>query len=412
MATSTQQAYAEALLFDTATGKIQVYHPLVITAGKTPAIPVAKPTLTATTIVGLWFGFNGDKLHLTGTGLTLGNCVNGLPNGDVFGQVAGCNAKQFFAAVNAATAKGVKLNPPPPPLGTATDGGPCLTTRDFALIDQDQSDNVVTTYLLTGTGQTAVNTATNKANLAAATEITNGSDNALLEGLNGLMQCKSYKAPSVQNNGLLIGAQGLKCLSAALHQQKPIALVPKGDPMVRVTVPTTATTTTTFANLGKLNLYRELVNQPPAANLGEASTLFYCYYMSIIQPARLMRNKALFLSGKINSVNCFYHFFRNAFKTCNTLSFTHRHAHTHPAGPTVDAAVGNNMFTFLSARFVGSYGNMNCGVLLGAPAPMKVPIQSVLCGPHRTAERAKHCPEQVSSSPIVCISSSRRMSMG
>jgi hypothetical protein len=74
--------------------------------------------------------------------------VNGL-NGSVFGQFAYCNAPAFFRAANVAI-KGGMLTVPA--LGTAKDGMPCMSTRDFALIDQDQSDNVTATYLTTGTG--------------------------------------------------------------------------------------------------------------------------------------------------------------------------------------------------------------------------------------------------------------------
>ena len=46
--------------------------------------------------------------------------------------------------------------------GTANDGQPCLTTRNFGVIDQDQSDNVTTLYLANAKGQTAQDTAANQ----------------------------------------------------------------------------------------------------------------------------------------------------------------------------------------------------------------------------------------------------------
>ena len=47
------------------------------------------------------------------------------------------------------------------------------------MIDQDQSDNVTSIYLVTANGQTAQFNAANAANLAGATKAVNGSDNAL-----------------------------------------------------------------------------------------------------------------------------------------------------------------------------------------------------------------------------------------
>ena len=74
---------------------------------------------------------------------------------------------QLLPDANAEIARGTLTIPA---VGTATDGQACQTTRDFALIDQDQSDNVVAQYLIdAATGQTAQNTAANKATLAGAT---------------------------------------------------------------------------------------------------------------------------------------------------------------------------------------------------------------------------------------------------
>ncbi len=77
---------------------------------------------------------------VTTNSLNDGNCVNG--GGNVFtffGQYAYCNAPAFYAAVNNAIMLGQLIVPK---LGIAADGGPCPTTRDFIVVDQDQSDNV------------------------------------------------------------------------------------------------------------------------------------------------------------------------------------------------------------------------------------------------------------------------------
>ena len=70
----------------------------------------------------------------------------------------------FYKAANAEIAAARSRSRP---LGTASDGQACQTTRDFALIDQDQSDNVVSQYLINANGQTAQNSPANAANLPA-----------------------------------------------------------------------------------------------------------------------------------------------------------------------------------------------------------------------------------------------------
>ncbi|MBV9381601.1 MAG: hypothetical protein JO242_13140, partial [Streptosporangiaceae bacterium] len=95
-----------------------------------------------------------------------------------FTQVGSCNGLAFFHAANDAIQEG-KLTVPSP--GTALDGQPCPTTRDFSVIDQDQSDNVTTEYLANGNGQTAQDTAGNQQALAGAATLFNGSDNGLID---------------------------------------------------------------------------------------------------------------------------------------------------------------------------------------------------------------------------------------
>ena len=88
MAVNAQQAFAEATVYDPATGALSVYHPLVMNAGTTPAQPNVVPQLPANAVVGLWFGFNGVVLQLidangqntnTSPMLKGSDCVNGLP---------------------------------------------------------------------------------------------------------------------------------------------------------------------------------------------------------------------------------------------------------------------------------------------------------------------------------------------
>src|SRR3984893_7232016 len=156
-----QAAFVQGAVIDPATGQISIYNPLVIDQGTQPAAAPVVPKLPANAVVALWFGFNGNNLTLRGTrgSLRQGNCVNGT-NGSIFGQFAYCNAPAFFRAAHRAYRAGQLT---PPALGTANDGKTCPTVRDFGVVDMDQSDNVTTTYLVTGDGHTAQMTAANQA---------------------------------------------------------------------------------------------------------------------------------------------------------------------------------------------------------------------------------------------------------
>ena len=139
----------------------------------------------------------------------------------------------------------------------------CPTTRSFTMIDQDQSDNVTTTYLLTGNGQTAQFNAANKAALAGAVPANNGSDNILLDGfLDPTIGCTPFKAPDLSQDGTMGTSQALDELAAAKDQAAPIALVPENDEMVLVNNAFSAT---------KTNLYRSNVGQPPISNANNAA---------------------------------------------------------------------------------------------------------------------------------------------
>ena len=157
-ANKMQAAFVQGAVIDPA-GNISVYNPLVVNRDQQSdqqqaAAPVI-PNIPAGSTVGIWFGFNGNNLTLRGMkgSLRQGNCVNGT-NDSIFGQFAYCNAPAFFQAANAAMAVG-KINPNPTnaALGTGKDGLTCPSVRDFGVVDQDQSDNVTTTYVINGTQQ-------------------------------------------------------------------------------------------------------------------------------------------------------------------------------------------------------------------------------------------------------------------
>ena len=175
-----QSAFVEAAILDPETGRLSIYRPLVIDQGTTPApgSPVVLD-LPANAVVGLWFGYNGMNLALEAAPgvLDANNCVQGLA------QFAYCNAPAFFAAAHDAI-NGGRLRVPR--LGTWKDADGnkrlCPSARSWDLVDQDQSDNLYTQYLITPNGQLAQNTVQNRAQFPVppALVLSNPSDERLL----------------------------------------------------------------------------------------------------------------------------------------------------------------------------------------------------------------------------------------
>ena len=248
----TEGAFVEATIL-APNGSLQVYSPLVVTAGTQPAVAPTAPTIAAGSTVVIDVGFNGTNLVLTGAGAQQGNCVDASGQ-SVIGQVSACNAVQFYNAANAAVASGtLKV----PALGTASDGQTCETTRDFSLIDQDQSDNVVSQYLINANGQTAQNSPANAANLAGSTVLTNGSDDALLsEFVDPANGCTPFTAPDSTYPKADAPSQALNELQARADQQGTVAVTPPNDEMTLVGGAMSIT---------KTNVYRSLVDQPQLA---------------------------------------------------------------------------------------------------------------------------------------------------
>ena len=286
-------AFAQATILDPATGALSTYEPLVITQGTQPAAAPVVPTLPAGAVVTIDFGFNGTNLTAEGGhGSHPGRreCVNGLA-GSIFGQVSFCNGVAFFAAVNKDIAAGLTTIPA---VATATKapGVTCPTTRNFNMIDQDQSDNVTTQYLLNGNGQTAQDNAVNTAALAGATTINNGSDNALLNGfLDPTLGCTPFTEPDLTNAGTPGTSQALDELFAARNQTAPIALVPENDPMTLVNG---------AFSPQKTNRYRTSVDQPAITRAQTADTpAAYCENMVNVQSLFLQNNQTLLATGTI-----------------------------------------------------------------------------------------------------------------
>ena len=312
-------AFVQATILNPATGKVSVYEPLVITEGTQPAAAPVVPQLPRNAVVTIDFGFNGTNLTQVGAtpnALREGNCTDG-PNGSIFGQVSFCNGAQFFASAYWDEWAGrLKV----PALGRSPKTGQaCLSTRSFALVDQDQSDNVTTTYLLTGDGRTAQDNAANAAALAGAQKIGNGSDNALLDAfVDPALGCQPFEAPDLSQSGAMGSSQALDELSAAKGQAGPAALVPENDEMVLVN---------DKFNGAKTDLYRAEVGQQPVSWWTDTadSPAAYCQNMVNIQSRFLAADQALLATG----------------------------------GSPVPA-VGTDLFTFMANRLAMSFTNLNC----------------------------------------------------
>lgn len=343
MGVTTQQAYAEASVFDPTTNTVLVYHPLVINDGTTPQAAPVVPVLPSGAIVGLWFGFNGNTLQLLDKEgrdtnespiLKAIDCVNGLPGvqGDVFGQVSWCNTQPFFAAANDSLSAGKLVIPD---LGTDHNGRACPTTRSFEIVDACPSDNVPTQYLLLPDNSTVQDTAANREKFPDAVEINNASDESLVSNiLDPAIGCTPFLGDSLDDPGAMVTSLALNELQAGAHQQAPIALVPLNDP-------DTLLTSNKMVSPAKTNTYRIGVNQPLLTSTGpdDGSLDFYCNGMIQEAPIFFLDNQDVF-SGM----------------------------------ETPCAGVGNNLFTFMCNRYLESLA------LLGCPPDENQPVNCTLNG--------------------------------
>ncbi len=324
-----QSAFVEAAILS-ADGQLTTYDPLVIDQGTQPAVPTVPAQVPAGSTVGIWFGFNGTNLTLqsaNGTNsLTQGNCVNGLRGGTIFGQFSYCNAPAFFTSANAEIGNN-QLQVPA--AGTAKDGLPCPTTRDFSVVDQDQSDNVVTHYLATANGQTAQKNAAGAAKLTNTTDLANGSDNLLLsQFIDPALGCAPWTRPDQSSDGQATAALALDELSAAANQTAPIALVPLNDPM---TLDNNNSSTT------KTNLYRQGVDQAATGGGDNGNGATYCtnLFTNAAGIQRVFKDMAMFANA-----------------------------------PSVDPAAATNLFSFLAMRAQQSFVNLNCQALIKMNNPI------------------------------------------
>ncbi|MEU3275646.1 hypothetical protein [Streptomyces antibioticus] len=346
-----QAAFVEAAIL-TKDGKLSIYNPLVVDKGTRPAARPVRPSVPAGSTVGIWFGFNNANLTLKASGrsdgLGQGKCVNGIQN-SIFGQFAYCNAPAFFkAAGDLSAAKKLTI----PGLGTAKDGLPCPTTRDFSVVDQDGSDNVVTHYLADARGRIVQNNAAGKKALTrskrldnrgdrhhrhdgrvrsakanAPTVLANGSDNLLLtQFMDPALGCKPFTAPNQSSDGQATSALALDELSAAANQQEPIALIPQNDPMTLVDG---------RVSVEKTNAYRAGVNMPAVGADGDGAAYCRTLFGDPAGIQRVFKDKAIFETA-----------------------------------PSPDPGTAPNLFAFLAARAHGTFSDLGCDTLLDVPNPV------------------------------------------
>ena len=323
-------AFVQATIVNTQTGQLSVYDPLVITQGTTPAVAPVVPKLPARYVATIDFGFNGTDLTQVGAtanALQQGDCVNGQ-NGSVFGQVSFCNGTNFFNEAFRLEREG-KLTVPSAGTsdkivasgGNLGTGQTCPTTRNFDMVDQDQSDNVTTLYLLNpATGQTAQNTTANAGNMTGATTLANGSDDILVDAfLDPTLGCTPFMAPDLDNNNQPATSQALNELLSAKNQPAITALVPENDEM-------------TLDGNGhfdatKTDMYRAEVGQTPISNQNnqQDSPAMYCQNMVNIQTPFLAANQTLLATGA-----------------------------------TPVPGTGDNLLTFMANRLSMSFTNLGC----------------------------------------------------
>lgn len=312
-----QASFIEAVILNKYTGNLRIYTPLIINENTTPLLPTIIPNITPDDIVGIWFGSNANSLTLISNGISLiiGQCINGISYPvNIFGQVAACNAINFFNVANTL----IKLDVLKIPFnGNGLNGNPCYTVRSFQVVDQDQSDNVISTYLVYGNrlaqysidNQNTINSNSNGTNV---TVLSNGSDNGLLDNfILPSLNCTPFTALDIVSNQYR-GAQALNELYAMVNQLSPQALIPINDPMVL---------DNNNINFIKTNAYRQIVNQPIANNITDACTITYCQNLINIGLPSIVNDMIytqLFNSPNTNIASNLYTFLGN--RLFNTLS--------------------------------------------------------------------------------------------
>lgn len=217
-------AFVQATIYSPSTGQLSVYNPVVKDAGAALlGSPPPVPTLPRDAVISIWTGFNLNVLKLVGPGSD--RFVN-------FAQQSYANSGDFFYQVNRGLWRGRLAVPA---LGTSpVDGKACPSSRDFSIVDQDQSDNNVEAYTAYG--------------------VSNGSDEGTTRYVQRSLGCSVWTVPSLSAPGTMATSGQMNEIQASVYQGRPVALVPGGDPFVL--------NAGGHLSLRLLNLYRAQVDQP------------------------------------------------------------------------------------------------------------------------------------------------------
>eukprot|EP00475_Leptophrys_vorax_P009844 TRINITY_DN1652_c0_g1_i1.p1 TRINITY_DN1652_c0_g1~~TRINITY_DN1652_c0_g1_i1.p1 ORF type:complete len:463 (+),score=121.38 TRINITY_DN1652_c0_g1_i1:139-1527(+) len=347
----TNSAFVEAVVFDTATGSVGVYRPLVVNNVNQIAISPNVPTISATSVVGIWVGFNGKTLTLVSTSgttsVTDGNCVNmATGNTQVFGAFAYCNAPTVFNAMQNAVLQGTYTLPT---LANAADGQPCPTSRDILIVDQNPSSGIAGSQLVTTKGLLAQDNFSNQQIIGAGqftqVQVAQSNNHNLLNNfLLPAMGCAPVSVNDLADpNKALVPSLAVNEIVADMLQAAPQAVVSRNSPMTQVNA---------AFNLAQLNAYRAGVNQPSVQDNDATPGTDICNNLGKVALPRLMANSARLATvhSPIAANNMFNYMLIRMNATFTAMNC----AGLGVANPTTGVAfVGNNFPATLTSTTTG-----------------------------------------------------------
>ncbi len=388
------QAFVQAAIYDPAAHAIYVYNPLVANGNSGPglhppqyAISPIVPKLPAGAVVGIWFGYNGMNLLLTGNAVTNGTCAT------MFGQFGYCNTTAFWNAVNAdpMLTKTVASGGMVPNRGTGNDGLQCPSSRSFSIVDQDPSDNLPESFLLTteSTPRVAQNTAANQTKLTGESigfnvQI-NPSDEAVLDKFidaalsnpavgNGTGSCLPWLAKDLSDpsGATFSPSLALNELQASVYGDP--ALVSLGDTFTLNPTFTQPPSPSAFPippgplaayiaaqSLSRTNQYRAAVNQTAGTTASstamdgspqDASFATFC--------------KGMFTYTAVGDGSPADLLFNQDFAALTAATGA------PGAPPQPFPGMDESLFGFLAARFGASYDLLGCASVFNQPNPVTV----------------------------------------
>ena len=337
----------DALILDVDTGNILIYQPLVANDMNQVAFPTRFPILPTNFIIAYWFTSNGMPIVFLNTNSTNsindGQCVFG-DGVSIFGIFGYCNAINFFTSANSLIAANIlKI----PQVGNTIYKVPCLTTRHFGFVSEDQGTGVYSSYIVTKDNKVAQNTQYNRHILNVSNIIENTiSNNRLLNKIiYPVIGCNAFTVVDLTEitPGSYGGFPSVQSSSLALNElfaMKDFALIPSGSPMVLQL--DTMTNTQSYIDLQKFINYRGGLNQHFVNGLNyPQDTINYCKNMySIAGPYLGIHGNELFIAQSPNK------------------------------------SFANNLLNFMAHRFVNSWSRLNCETLTNKICPITVIFDS------------------------------------